>query len=147
MANRLEGEQASAVAAHAAGCPACQAFTREQDAVWQALDRWEAPPVSADFDCRLYRRIEQKVSWWDLVLRPFRPMMGSRSLPIAAAAGLLFALGLWIQRPGTLPSITVPESAQMEALPQDQAQRALEEMDMMKEFSQMVHSDASDPRI
>jgi anti-sigma factor RsiW len=146
-AGKLDVDQAAALAEHAAFCPACRAFTRAQGAVSQALDSWEAPPVSADFDRRLYQRIEQQVSWWDLILRPFRPMMGSRALPIAAAAGLLIAVGLWIEHPGAVPAVTVPESAQMEALPPDQAQRALEEMDMMQEFSQMVHADASDPRI
>jgi len=86
VSNSLEGEQASEVAAHAAACPDCQAFTRAQNAVSQALDRWEAPPVSLDFDRQLYQRIEQEVSWWDLVLRPFRPMMGSRTLPVAAGS-------------------------------------------------------------
>jgi anti-sigma factor RsiW len=143
--HKLDGKQAAALAEHAAGCTACQAFTAAQDAVWRALDGWEAPPVSADFDRRLYQRVEKEVSWWDLLLRPFRPVMVSRAVPIAVAAGLLIAAGLWIERPGTVP--VVPESAQMEALPPDQAEHALQEMDMMQEFSQMVHADSNDPRI
>jgi hypothetical protein len=143
----LDREQAAAFAEHAAACPACRAFTAAQDTVCEALEAWEAPPVSADFDRRLYQRVEKEVSWWDLVLRPFRPVMGSRALPIAAAAGLMIAMGLWIERPASAPALSVPASAQMEALPPDQAQHALEEMDMMQEFSQLVRSDSSDPRI
>jgi anti-sigma factor RsiW len=146
-ANQLDGEQTAAVSAHTAGCPACSAFLRAQGAVWEALENWEAPPVSADFNRRLYQRVEREAGWWNLLLRPFRPVMTSRAMPIAAAAGLLVALGLWIERPGTVPMVPAPESAQMEALPPDQAQRALEEMDMMQEFSQMVHADAADPRM
>jgi anti-sigma factor RsiW len=143
----LDREEATAFAGHAAECPSCHAFLAAQDAAARALDAWEAPPVSADFDRRLYQRIEKEVSWWDLVLRPFRPVMGSRALPIAAAAGLLIAAGLWIERPGSVPAIGIPESAHMEALPPDQAQHALEEMDMMQEFSQLVHAETVDPRI
>jgi hypothetical protein len=143
----LDRETAAAFAGHAAGCPACRAFTGAQDAVGQALDAWEAPPVSPDFDRRLYRRIENEVSWWDFMLRPFRPVMGSRALPIAVAAGLLIAAGLWIERPASVPTMAVPASAQMEVLRPDQAQHALEEMDLMEQFSQLVHADSPDPRI
>jgi hypothetical protein len=146
-AGTLSGPQAAAVAEHAAACPACRAFAAAQDTVWQSLDGWEAPPVSADFDRRLYRRIEQGVSWWELLLRPLRPLMVHRALPIAAAAGLLIALGLWIERPNAIPAVAVSEAAQMEAIPPDQAQHAIEEMDLMREFSQTVHADPSEPRI
>ena len=57
-AGKLEGPQAAALEEHAAACPACRAFTAAQDTVWQSLDKWEAPPVSADFDRRLYRHLE-----------------------------------------------------------------------------------------
>jgi hypothetical protein len=146
-AGKLEGPQTVALAEHAAACPACRAFTAAQDAVWQSLDGWEAPPVSADFDRRLYRRIEQETSWWDLFLRPLRSLMVHRALPIAAAAGLLIAVGLWIERPTALPVAAVSEAAQMEPIPPDQAQHAIEEMDLMQEFSQAVHADPSEPRI
>jgi len=147
VAHKLDERQAAALAAHAAGCPTCREFTAAQNAVLQALDEWEAPPVAADFDRRLYQRIEKEVSWWDLLLRPFRPVMVNRALPIAAAAGLLVAVGLWIERPGTLPVAPVPQSAQVEAAPADQAEHTLQEMDMMRQFSQLVHADSADPRI
>jgi hypothetical protein len=146
-ANRLDGPQAAAMAEHAAACPACRAFTAAQDAVWESLDAWEAPPVSADFDRRLYQRIEEQVPWWDRLLRPLRPLVFNRAMPIAGAAGLLVAVGLWIEQPGAVPVPPVPESAQMEAIPPDQAQHALEEMDLMRQFSQMVHADPADPRM
>ncbi len=146
-ANRLEGPQAAVVAEHAAACPTCRAFTAAQEAVWQSLDAWEAPPISADFDRRLYQRIEQQVSWLDRLLRPLRPLVFNRAVPIAAAAGLLIVVGLWIQRPDTAPVGAVPESAQIEAIPPEQAQHALEEMDLMRQFSQMVHTDPADPRM
>ena len=147
IAHELEEPQAAALAEHAAGCSACRQWMAAMGGVRRALDGWEAPPVSADFDRRLFARVEREVSWWDVLLRPFRPSQGSRALPIAAAAGLLIAAGLWIGRPGTSPILSVPASAQMEPLHPDQAQHALEEMDMMQQFSQMVHADPADPRM
>jgi anti-sigma factor RsiW len=147
ISDKLDEARAAEVAAHAEGCPACREFTARQRAVWQAMDAWVAPPVSADFDRRLYRRVESEISWWQAVVRPFRPVVGSRALPVAAAAGLLIAVGMWMVRPEIAPRIAAPASAQMEALPPEQAQSALEEMDMMQEFSQMVRSEAPSPRI
>jgi hypothetical protein len=97
----------------------------------RALDLWEAPPVSADFDRRLYRRIEQDVPWWHFLVRP------NRFLPVAAAAGLLIAAGVWVGRPGITPA---PRSAVIE-LPADQAETALREMEMIEEFNRLVRSD------
>src|SRR5512133_3523354 len=91
-----------------------------------ALDLWEAPPVSPDFDRRLYGRIEQTVPWWDFLVRPWR------WVPAATAAGVLIAAGLWIGRPGLAPP--QPTSAAVEALPPDQAEKALHEMEMIEEF-------------
>lgn len=97
-----------------------------------ALDLWEAPPVAADFDRRLYRRIEQDVPWWHFLMRP------NRFVPAAAAAGLLIAAGVWLGRPGVT---LAPHSAIIEALPPEQAESALHEMDMIEEFNRLVRSD------
>jgi len=133
-------------AEHLRECPECAAFASTQRSVSAALDLWEAPPVSADFDRKLYARIEQQqVAWWDFLVRPFRPVGGPRWLPVAAAAGLMVAVGLWVERPGETP-VAVPASAQVQALPADQAADALQEMQVMQEFSNLIHSDA-EPRM
>jgi hypothetical protein len=98
----------------------------------QALDLWAAPPVSADFDRRLYRRIDRDVPWWHFLLRP------NRFLPVAAAAGLLIAAGIWVGQPG---AVLPPRSAVIEALPPDQAESALQEMELIEEFNRLVRSD------
>ena len=76
----------------------------------EALDAWEAMPVSTDFDRRLYRRIEEekaRATWWSRLVRPFRPMfeapLMSRSVPLAAAACLLVLAGVILERPTTWP--------------------------------------------
>jgi hypothetical protein len=133
-------------AEHLRECPECAALASAQRSVAAALDLWEAPPVSADFDRRLYQRIaQQEVPWWDFLVQPFRPLAGPRWLPVAAAAGLMMAVGLWVGKPGEAP-MPRPTSAQVQALPPDQAADALQEMQVMQEFSNLIHSDA-DPRM
>ena len=58
-------------------CPACREFAAAQRVMWSALDTWEAAPVSQDFDRRLYQRISGSFRW-DLLVRPFRPLMVRR---------------------------------------------------------------------
>src|ERR1035441_8533117 len=66
-AGRLEACEASALEAHLESCTRCREFARSQKMVWQALEAWEAEPVSMDFDRRLFARIERApVSWWAL---------------------------------------------------------------------------------
>ena len=59
---KLEPESVAILERHIALCGACREFANSQRAVWDALDAWEAAPVSPDFDSRLYRRIEARVS-------------------------------------------------------------------------------------
>jgi anti-sigma factor RsiW len=147
---RLEAGRSALLDEHIQACPACRAFVAAQDAVWSALDAWEAAPVSADFDRRLYERIEKEVSWWDLLIRPFRPLMMRQGLPIAAAAVVLLVAGFLMQRPGGISLSSVPESAEVETaapVAQEQAEHALQEMEMMREFNSLVRPEAGDPRM
>lgn len=132
---RLEADRA--LEAHVRECASCSALVAEQRAVSDALDLWEAPPVTVDFDRRLYERIARETSWWDFLVRPFRPALGPRWVPVAAAAGVLIAVGLWMSRPAVAP---VPP------LPPDQAAAALQEMQVMQDFSNLIRSDA-EPRM
>ena len=101
------------------------------------LDLWAPPAVSADFDRRLYTRIEQRARWWDFLFRP------QRLVPVAAAAALVIGAGLWVGSPGVPPAVTVPRSAAVDVLPADQAENALQEMQMMQEFNRLVRSEPS----
>src|SRR6516225_11517063 len=107
---KLDAERAAVLEQHLAQCPACREYAAAQFAVWDALDAWKAPEVSADFDRRLYQRIQQEVSWWDLLVRPFRPLLVRQGLPLAAAACLLVGAGYLLQRPIEVPSTTPPQA-------------------------------------
>ena len=100
-AGELDLETARALERHLAGCAACRSVAADQAAVWKALDAWEAPAVSPDFNRRLYRRIEQgvRLSWWERLTRTFRPMPLRQALPLTATAGLLLMAGLLLQHP------------------------------------------------
>ncbi len=87
VSRTLDAERAAVLEEHMARCAACRDYYAAQLAVWAALDHWEAPPVSADFDRRLYRRIEAVSRPWDLarvfraVLRAARGAAGGRGVP------------------------------------------------------------------
>lgn len=138
-ARKLDRETQAVLERHIAACPACREFQAGQEAVWQALDSWEAMPVSPDFDRRLYRRIEEetaRASWWSRLVQPFRPMfeapLMSRSVPLAAAACLLVLAGVIMERPGNV--VVSEESASIESIQPDQVERTLDDMEMLRQF-------------
>jgi anti-sigma factor RsiW len=145
-ARKLDPQTQVTLDRHLAVCPACREFQQNQDAVWQALDAWEAAPVSQDFDRRLYRRIEEetaRASWWSRLMRPFRPMfeapLMSRSVPLAAAACLLVLAGVILERPN---NVAVNEEIAAEAIQPDQVERTLDDMEMLQQFRLTQVSDS-----
>ena len=144
---KLDAESTATLERHMEICPACREFASGQRAVWEALDAWEAPPVTPDFDRRLYRRIDREVSWWHLLMRPLRPVLLRQGLPIAAAACLVVMAGVLLERPAGVPPAIHPESAQVEVLQPDQVEPALDAMQMLGEFSYRVRGDASDSKM
>ena len=142
-AGKLDRPRAATVEEHIRTCAGCRAMAGGQQAVWSALETWEAPPVSPDFDRRLYARIEKEVSLWDLILRPFRPLFVRQGLPIAAAAAVVIMAGVLMERPAGITSgMQGPTSATVESVAPDQAEQTLQEMEMMRELNRLVHPDA-----
>jgi anti-sigma factor RsiW len=144
-AGKLDPESAARLEEHIATCGACEEFARGQRAVWEALDGWEAAPVSADFDRRLYGRIEAQVSWWDLLIRPFRSSFRAVTprgiLAATAAACLLLTAGILLEQPALPPAPAPNDMAQMDTVQPEQVVRTLDAMEMLNEFSQHVSTD------
>jgi hypothetical protein len=115
--------------------------------VWQALDTWEAAPVSSDFDRRLYRRIEARVSWWDLLLRPFTTVTLRRGLSAAAMTCLLLVAGILLERPAVSPATAPSDVAQVDSVQPEQVERALDAMEMLNEFSRHVRAESPTPKL
>jgi len=146
-ARSLDAERSALLAQHLETCAACREFTARQKSVWESLDAWEAAPVSVDFDRRLYQRIEKEVPWWDVLVRPFRPLLFRQGLPIAATAAILLVAGFLIQRPASVPPSAVPESAKVETMAPDQVEHAIDEMELMREFNRLVRPDNAEPKM
>jgi len=149
-ARKLDAERTATLERHMAACDGCREFAAGQRAMWEALDGWEAAPVSPDFDRKLYQRIEQQLSeqatWRELLVRPFRPLMVRRGLPVAAAACLLVIAGVLIDRPANSPA---PQKgvSQVEAVQPEQVEQALETMEMLSEFSHHVRNDGQESKL
>jgi anti-sigma factor RsiW len=145
-AGELDQETALMLEQHFAVCPACQSTAMEQSAVWKALDAWEIPPVSLDFDRRLYSRIDAgtRPSWWERLTLSFRPMPLRQTVPLAATAGLLLMAGLLLHQPGPVGSSTAPPSHIVRA---DQVETTLDDLELLRQFgppnsAESVHPDA-----
>jgi len=147
-AGKLDAGTTSVLERHLAVCPACREFVGNQRAVWAALQTWEAPPVSPDFDRRLHQRIEKEVSWWGRLIRPFRPMLVRQGLPVAVAACVVvIAATLLQQRPDAAEPFPPTESAQLEAIQPEQVEHALEDMQMLSDFSRQVRAAANESQM
>ena len=133
-ARRLNPESTAILEAHMEMCPACREFRDGQKAVWEALDQWEARPISPDFDRRLYRRIEEQeqLGWWARIFGPLRPMFLKPALPLAATACLVLVAGFIIDNPGRVsaPMVENPQAPEVE-----QVERTLEDLEMLRQFN------------
>jgi len=147
----LETETVALFEKHMAECQPCREFAHSQETMWRALDMFEAPAISDDFDRTLYRRIEQPAGLRERLLDWFRsPVLVRRALPLAAAASLLIVAGVVWEHPPLKPSpqpAASSLSAQIEALKPEQVESALDDMEMMREFSHPVASESPDSKM
>jgi anti-sigma factor RsiW len=144
---KLDAGDVSLLEGHLESCHACRDFVQAQRAVWDALDVWEPAPVSADFNRRLYQRIDRQVSWFDRMMRPFQLFGLRRVVPIAASAAVILMAGLLIQRTPTPPPQPQHDTAQMEALQPEQVVLALDEMEALSQLSRPVRADSADSKM
>ena len=61
VAGRLDSHSQASFQRHINSCQLCCDAVARQSTVWRALDEdlWRRPPVSADFDQRLFKRIRE----------------------------------------------------------------------------------------
>jgi anti-sigma factor RsiW len=139
---KLDAIESARVEQHVAECAECREFVHGQQAVWAALDAWEPAPVSADFNRRLYQRIETQGSWWDRLMLPFRQLAVHKSLSLVAAAGLVLAIGVVLNETAAPPPQNTSQStvkvADKEGLQPDQVVKALDEMEALSRFDRLM---------
>ena len=146
-AGKLETSRAVELERHLLTCPSCRDLASAQGALWSALDDWKDVAPSAEFDRRLYERIDGEVAWWERALRPFRPALRRIAMPLAAAAGLALLAGVIRDRPAAPPPAPRGAAAQIEPLAPEQAEDTLEDMELLRGLNGLARPDASEPRI
>ena len=145
VAGQLRGEAAAKLELHMLSCEDCAAFGKQQASVWNLLDTWETGPVSADFDRRLYARIDavESASWLDRAVASIneflRPVFARPALPLAAASFVIVA-GFVLDHPGKLlnspsnqASVRV-SSVEINKVVVDQVEATLDDMEMLRQF-------------
>jgi anti-sigma factor RsiW len=142
-ARRLEPESTAILEAHMEVCPACREFRDGQRAVWEALDQWEARPVSPDFDRRLYRKIQEQeqLGWWSRVFGPMRPVFWRPAAPLTAAACLVLLAGFISVGPDRVTPPVAVDNPQIQDV--EQVERALDDFDMLRQFDLVASGGAS----
>lgn len=136
----LDPDRKAMLDAHMRDCAECRGMAAAQAQVWEALDAFEAEAVSADFDRRLYARIEEmeRVPAWERWMAPVREYLQGR--PAAwkpalslAAAGLAVAL-VFVVRSDMGGSAEDPTATAIATHEIEQAERTLEDLEMLRQF-------------
>lgn len=117
--------------------PEFQALYEQQQALWETLDEWQAGEPSADFDRRLFERIEGLGArrtwlsgWWGGAFGNLRP---SFALGLVA---LILAAATVLQQPSSTDTsaetagVMNPEDAEY----LEQIDRELDDIEMLVEF-------------
>ena len=143
-ARRLDPAKTALLEEHMNGCSQCAEFRAGQELVWQALDAWEAPVVTPDFNRRLYQRIEaDAASPWYKRLFNTPLSMWKPAIPLAAAC-LLVVAGFVLDHPVSTPApstspvhrVTVPEAEQVES--------ALDDLQLLRQLDSSATSGSTE---
>jgi anti-sigma factor RsiW len=152
VSGSLDTQEAALFEKHLQTCAACSEFVTGQKSVWESLDLFEPAPVSAAFERRLYERIAQ-TSWWGRLVAavtvPFRaPAFLRQGLPLITAAAMLTAAVIVWERPSPAPPPPAALSAEADQpLQPDQVQRALDDMEMLREFNHLAVADPAQSKM
>jgi hypothetical protein len=143
-ARRLDAAKTGLLEEHMNVCQECAAFRAGQELVWKALDSWEAPAVTPDFNRRLYQRIEAEAAepWFKrLFTTPWS--MWKPAIPLTAAcllvvAGFVLDHPLSVNPPAASPamSVTVREAEQVET--------ALDDLQLLRQLDSSATTGSSE---
>ncbi len=137
-ARRLEPEKSAWYERHLEACDSCREMLAAQKQVWEALDYWNRLPVPQDFDRRLEWRIEaeKRKPWLERLVGG--GLSGSRmsgwlrpALPVVSVGALALAMFL-VRTPGTSMG---DGQSRIESAEVEQAERALEDLEMIRQFT------------
>ena len=143
-ARRLDPVKTAMLEDHMTVCGDCADFRAGQELVWQALDAWEAPPVAADFNRRLYQRIEADAAapWYKRLFHSpvamWKPMVPLAAACLLVVAGFVLDHPMSVQSPNPAPQmhITEPQAAQVET--------ALDDLQLLHQLDSAASSGSSE---
>lgn len=140
-ANRLDAAKAAAVARHAGVCADCSAFLAAQTAVWEALDAWDSPPVSVDFNRRLWQRIDQaaELPWYRGLIAALREANWKPVFPMAAAV-LVIAGGFLLDHRGERAVTPTPGVSGVSIIEADQLDQTLDDIQLLRQLDSVAPS-------
>jgi len=140
-ARRLDAARAAALGRHVEVCAECGAFLAGQMAVWDALDEWTPPPVSMDFNRRLWQRIDRaaELPWYRSLIAALRAANWKPVFPMAAAV-LVIAGGFLLDHRGeraVTPNAATPGVSIIEA---DQLEQTLDDIQLLRQLDSVTPS-------
>ncbi len=128
-AGRLTPDKMAEFHRHMAVCPGCAALGVKQTAVWNALDAWEAGPVSLDFNRRLWQRIDAAPWYSQLRFANWKP-----ALPLAGAV-MMMAAGFMLDHPGSRPAVKPGPAAESVSIADaNQVEQTLDDIQLLRQF-------------
>ncbi len=143
-ARRLDASRAAALGRHVEVCGECSAFLAGQTAVWDALDEWTPPPVSMDFNRRLWQRIDRaaELPWYRGL---FNALGAANWKPVftMAVAVLVIAGGFLLDHRGeraVTPNAGMPGVSIIEA---DQLEQTLDDIQLLRQLDSVAPSGSS----
>jgi hypothetical protein len=133
-ARRLSAVRTLEVERHLEQCAACRQAVESQTAVWNLLGEWEPEAVSADFDRRLFQRLEkpERTGWLARLAGSVRAVW-KPAIPVllTAATALTF---VFVREPAPAPA-PAPQSAAAETLDVNQVEQTLDDLNMLHQMS------------
>jgi hypothetical protein len=143
-ARRLDPARTAVLEDHMNVCAECAGFRAGQELIWQALDAWEAPAVTPDFNRRLYQRIEFEASepWYKrLFTIPFATW--KPAIPLAAAC-LLVVAGFMLDHPVSMTPANTPPAIHVNATDADKVESALDDLQLLRQLDSSATSGSTE---
>jgi anti-sigma factor RsiW len=139
-AGRLNAPARFALEEHMERCAECAAFRVEQTAVWEALDLWSPPPVTVDFNRRLWKRIDESANrpWYQALADTFRLADYKPLIPLTAAVAVIVA-GFLLDHPSPMKPATG-----FTANEANQVEQALDDIQLLHQFDVAQNAAAAD---
>ena len=133
-AGRLNEARTALFLDHMASCAECTEFAGKQTVLWDALDAWQAEPVSLDFNRRLWQRIDaaERAPWYKQLAGSLRFAAWKPVIPLAAAA-LLITAGFLYDHPGRSGN-PAADSAAVRMTDVEQVEQTLDDIQLLHQF-------------